>query len=144
MKVSSKGHYGLLALSELVANYKGEQSVQVKEIARKQHIPLQFLGQIMAALRRGHLVQAERGPSGGYRLARAPETITVKEVLMVLEGPAVGFELKARGRRGGMSPVTQRLIEVWARAIREMEKVLGETTLADLCKPDASALMYYI
>jgi hypothetical protein len=40
--------------------------------------------------------------------------------------------------------VTQRLIETWARAVRAMEAVLEETTLADLCKPEASALMYYI
>ena len=144
MKVSSKGHYGLLALAELVANYKLQRAVQVKEIAHKQQIPLQFLGQIMAALRRGHLVHAVRGPSGGYLLARPPETISVKEVLVVLEGPAVGFELKAQERRRTISQVTQRLIEVWARGIREMEKVLDETTLADLCRPEVTRMMYYI
>ncbi|HZD40640.1 MAG TPA: Rrf2 family transcriptional regulator [Terriglobales bacterium] len=144
MKVSSKGHYGLLALAELAENYKQRRAVQVKEIAASQQIPLQYLGQIMVLLKRGHLVHAVRGPSGGYVLARPPETISVKEILGALEGPAIGFELRAQMHSRSISRVTQRLFETWARGIRAMETVLEETTLADLCKPEANALMYYI
>jgi Rrf2 family protein len=143
MKVSSKGHYGLLALAELADNYKLRRAVQVKEIAGNQQIPLQYLGQIMVLLRRGHLVHAARGPSGGYVLARAPETISVKEIIDVLEG-SVGLELKAQMESRSVSKVTQRLLETWARGVSAMETVLEETTLADLCKPEVSALMYYI
>ena len=144
MKVSSKGHYGLLALAELAENYRQRRAVQVKEIASTQQIPLQYLGQIMVLLKRGHLVNAARGPSGGYVLARPPETISVREILSVLEGPDVGFGLKSQMHGRSMSKVTQRLIESWARGIRAMETVLEETTLADLCKPEVGALMYYI
>jgi len=144
VKVSSKGHYGLLALAELAENYKQRRAVQVKEIAANQQIPLQYLGQIMVLLKRGHLVHAARGPSGGYILARPPETISVKEILAVLEGPAIGFELKAQMHSRSMSNVTQRLIETWARGVRAMETVLEDATLADLCKPETGALMYYI
>lgn len=144
MKVSSKGHYGLLALAELGENYKLRRAVQVKEIANNQQIPLQYLGQIMVLLRRGHLVHAARGPSGGYILARPPESITVKEIITLLEGPAAGFELKAQMESRSGSKVTQRLLKTWARGVRAMETVLEETTLADLCKPEVSALMYYI
>jgi len=144
MQLSSKGHYGLLALAELVENYKLRRSVQVKEIALSRNIPSQYLGQIMVLLKRGRLVHGARGPTGGYMLARAPETITVKEVIHVLEGPTVGFELKAQmlGRSGSL--VTQRLLETWTRGVRAMETVLEETTLADLCKPEQPTLMYYI
>ena len=144
MKVSSKGHYGLLALAELADNYRQRRAVQVNEIAGNQQIPLQYLGQIMVLLKRGHLVNAARGPSGGYVLARPPETISVREILSVLEGPDVGFELKAQMHGRSMSKVTQRLIGTWARGVRAMETVLEETTLADLCKPEVGALMYYI
>src|SRR5829696_8189503 len=139
MKVSSKGHYGLLALAELVDNYKLGRSVQVKEIATNRLIPPQYLGQIMVLLKRGRLVHAARGPSGGYVLARAPETITVKEVIRVLEGPGVRFDLRAEMNGRAVSPVTQRLVETWARGVRAMEAVLEETTLADLCKPEPAA-----
>lgn len=144
MKVSAKGHYGLLALSELAVNYSVGRSVQVKEIARNQHIPSQYLGQIMVVLKRGRLVHGARGPAGGYVLARAPETITLREVLQVLEGPLVGFEIKPRMHHRYASPVTRRLIETWAKGIAAMESVLEETTLADLCRSESGALMYYI
>jgi Rrf2 family protein len=144
MRVSSKGHYGLLALAELAENYKLRRAVQVKEIANNQQIPLQYLGQIMLLLKRGNLVHAARGPSGGYILTRPPESISVKEILSVLEGPGVGFDSKAQAQGRSISKVTQRLIETWARGVRAMETVLEETTLADLCKPEVGALMYYI
>lgn len=144
MRVSSKGHYGLLALAELAENYKLRRAVQVKEIANNQQIPLQYLGQIMLLLKRGNLVHAARGPSGGYILTRPPESISVKEILSVLEGPGVGFDSKAQAQGRSISKVTQRLVETWARGVRAMETVLEETTLADLCKPDVGALMYYI
>ncbi|HXF75402.1 MAG TPA: Rrf2 family transcriptional regulator [Methylomirabilota bacterium] len=144
MKISSKGHYGLLALAELAENYKMRRAVQVKEIASNQQIPMQYLGQIMLLLKRGRLVHAARGPAGGYMLTRPPETISVREILAALEGPSVGFDLKPETRGRSVSKVTQRLVETWARAVRAMETVLDETTLADLCKPEAGALMYYI
>jgi Rrf2 family protein len=144
MKVSSKGHYGLLALAELASNYRLQRTVQLKEIADSQSIPEQYLGQIMALLKRGDLVRGARGPSGGYTLARPPESISVKEALQVLEGPTAGFDLGLR--RGGqpLPIVTRRLNEMWSRGLRAMETVLDETSLADLCKPEAPALMYYI
>jgi hypothetical protein len=65
-------------------------------------------------------------------------------VLQVLEGPLVGIDLRPGSYNRGMSPVTQRLIETWARGVKAMENILEETTLADLCKPEPAALMYYI
>lgn len=144
MKVSAKGHYGLLALAELVKNYKLGRSVQVKEIAKNQNIPSQYLGQIMVLLKRGRLVHGSRGPAGGYVLARPPETITVKEVLHALEGPMIGFDIRSRMQPRSVSPVSQRLIATWARGIKAMESVLEETTLADLCRAETADLMYYI
>jgi Rrf2 family protein len=130
-------------LAELAGNYRLQRAVQLKEIADSQGIPEQYLGQIMALLKRGELVHGARGPTGGYTLARPPESISVKEVLQVLEGPIAGFDLGAR--RGGPLPiVTRRLNETWSRGLRAMETVLDETTLADLCRTEAPPLMYYI
>ena len=81
MKVSSKGHYGLLALAELVDNYKLAARRPGERDRQNQQMPLQYLGQIMVLLKRGHLVHAARGPTGGYMLARPPESITVKEIV---------------------------------------------------------------
>ena len=144
MKVGSKGYYGLLALADLVQNYRGRQPVQVKEIARRQKIPEEYLGQIMVLLKRANLVHGTRGPGGGYHLARQPENITVAEVLKVLEGPVLGVDLKNQRERVGGSLVARRLVETWTRALGTAEKMLEEVTLADLCRLDERIQMYYI
>ncbi len=145
MKVGSKSFYGLLALADLVQTYKSRTPVQVKEIAKRQQIPEEYLGQIMVLLKRGNLVHGTRGPGGGYLLARPAENITVNEVLKILEGPLLSVDPRSqRGRLPSSSLVAQRLISAWMKAVEASEKVLEEVTLADLCKPDDRAQMYYI
>ena len=144
MNVGSKGHYGLLALAELVENYKAGSPIQVKEIAKRQQIPQEYLGQIMVLLKRSNLVHGARGPGGGYLLARPPESITVKEALTVLEGPLIGVDIKSFSNGRRHSNVTQKIIETWTTGVRALEKVLEETTLADLCKSDGQAHTYSI
>ncbi|MBI4525870.1 MAG: Rrf2 family transcriptional regulator [Deltaproteobacteria bacterium] len=145
MKVGSKGYYGVLAMADLVQNYKSRQPTQVKEIARRQKIPEEYLGQIMVLLKRANLVHGTRGPGGGYHLARTPESIRVSEVLQALEGPlADGDPRNERNRLPSSSLVARRLLETWVRAVEASEKILSEVTLADLCRPDERARMYYI
>lgn len=144
MKVDAKGHYGMLALAELALRHKNRGPLQVKEIARQRQIPREYLGQIMVQLKKAGLVHGARGPGGGYVLARPPDTITMKEMLTVLGGPFVGMDLKSRGRRLAFSSVSQRVIETWAKGVAAFEKILEETTLADLCRPEDKSYMYYI
>ncbi len=144
MKVGSKGYYGLLAMADLVQNYKRRQPLQVREIARRQRIPEEYLGQIMVLLKRANLVHGTRGPGGGYQLARPPESINMREVLQVLEGPLMGAEPGNRTNRVPSSLVARRVMETWAKAVEASEKLLGEVTLADLCRPDERTQMYYI
>lgn len=144
MKVGSKGYYGLLALADLVQNHRGHKPVQVREIARRQKIPEEYLGQIMVLLKRASLVHGTRGPGGGYHLARAPESIRVSEVLKILEGPLMGVDLRSQRGRSPSSVVARRLIETWTKAVEASEKILEEVTLADLCRPDDRVQMYYI
>src|SRR5256885_914692 len=98
----------------------------------------------MVLLKRGKLIHSSKRPTNDYILTRSPENITIREVLHVLEEPLVGIDLKPDTNRRTLSPVTHRLIETWARKVKAMEQILDETTLADLCKPEAQALMYYI
>ena len=144
MKVGSKGYYGLLAMADLVQNYKGHQPIQVKEIARRQKIPEEYLGQIMVLLKRANMVHGTRGPGGGYYLARPPESISVNEVLKILEGPLLGTDLKSQRSRLAGAMVARRLIDTWTGAMEASEKILGDVTLADLCRPEEKAQMYYI
>lgn len=144
MKVGSKGFYGILAMADLAQNYKGGEPIQVKDIARRQRIPEEYLGQIMVILKRANLVRGTRGPGGGYHLTRSPEGITVGEVLTALEGSLITLELKNQKNRLADSVAARRLIDTWTSAVAAAEKILDEVTLADLCRPDERSQMYYI
>ncbi len=85
MKLSTRGRYGIHAMYDLACNYNsGPQPI--KAIAERQKIPEAYLEQLFAALKRDKLVNSLRGAQGGYTLSRAPEEITVGDVLRTLEG----------------------------------------------------------
>ena len=86
MKVSTRVHYGLRAMTELARSYREDKLLSIAEIARSEGLPLAYLEQLVGELRRSGLVEGTRGVRGGYRLARAPEAITVGEIYRVLEG----------------------------------------------------------
>jgi Rrf2 family protein len=88
MRVSTKGLYGTLAVLDLAVHYAGGH-VHKADIAARQGIPEQYLAQLLAVLRRAGYVTSVRGPAGGHALAKAPEDITVGEVIELLDGPQV-------------------------------------------------------
>jgi Rrf2 family transcriptional regulator, cysteine metabolism repressor len=129
LSITSKSPYAVHALAEL-ARSSGEQPVPIGELARKRDVPVQFLEQLFAALRRGGMISSQRGVKGGYRFARDPATITVLEVVELLDGPL------GRDAEG-----------VFDEAAAAARKVLGETTIADVLERelrDAGASMYHI
>lgn len=86
MKLSKKSEYGLRALIELTMAH-GRTTMQRHEIAARQHIPVEFLEQILLALKRAGLLSSRRGMNGGYSLIKSPEEITVGQVIRILDGP---------------------------------------------------------
>jgi Rrf2 family protein len=86
MKISTKGEYGIRAMIELTHRY-GEGYVQSTVIAGERAIPENYLYQLLITLRKAGLIRSRRGPQGGHMLARAPEDISMAEVISALEGP---------------------------------------------------------
>lgn len=85
MRVTKWGEFGILCSLYLARKYS-EGAVGAAEIAERQLIPLQYTQQILQRLRKGKVIQSVRGPHGGYRLARSPEAITLKDILYAAEG----------------------------------------------------------
>jgi len=85
MKISYKGDYALKTLLELAVNYN-KGVVPIQELAKKGDIPDKFLEQVLLSLKKGGFVDSKRGVSGGYFLAKAPERITLGEVIRFIEG----------------------------------------------------------
>ena len=85
MKLSLRGEYALRALLVLTLHYGGN-IVPIQTIADEQNIPKKFLEQILNDLKRLGAVESKRGMSGGYRLARPPENITLASIVRHVEG----------------------------------------------------------
>jgi Rrf2 family protein len=88
MRVSAKSDYALRALIELAAAADGSP-VSAEELGKRQDIPHGFLQAILADLRRAGVVVSQRGQSGGWRMARAADTVSVADVIRAVDGPLV-------------------------------------------------------
>jgi Rrf2 family cysteine metabolism transcriptional repressor len=86
MRLSKRGEYGLRALQDLAAHY-GEGPIPNKDLAKRNNIPSRFLEQILLTLKHGQIVRSQKGPRGGYYLARPPQQITLAEAVRLLDGP---------------------------------------------------------
>lgn len=84
MKLSTKGRYAMIALADLA--YSGSSELMnLNELAKRQNLSLHYLEQLFVKLRRAGLVDSVRGPSGGYRLAKSPESIRITEILEAVD-----------------------------------------------------------
>lgn len=87
VSLSVKSKYGLSVMMEL-SLHVNKGPIQIRTLAEARKIPQNFLEQILVELKREGLVQSTRGARGGYALAKQPAEITVKDVLLCLEGPS--------------------------------------------------------
>ena len=85
MKLSTKTRYGTRMILEMAQNY-GQGAIQLGEIANRQNISLKYLEQIIRPLKQAGYIKSFRGAKGGHILSKAPEDITVGEIVAVLEG----------------------------------------------------------
>ena len=137
--ITSKSRYALQALAELARQgaLPGGKPVPIAELARRRDIPLQFLEQLFATLRRAGVLQSQRGVKGGYTFVREPADVTVLEVVELLDGE-VGAEVDTAAGDA---------TEVWSAAVTALREVLKGTTVADVVQREAEAAgaqMYYI
>jgi Rrf2 family protein len=133
LTITSKSPYAVRALAEL-ARTGSAGPVPIGEIARRRDIPVQFLEGLFATLRRAGILQSQRGVKGGYSFARAPEDVTVLDVVEALEG-RLGIDAAAD------------TADVWTEAIDALRLKLQAITIAEVAQREARAAgasMYYI
>jgi Rrf2 family protein len=129
VRVSAKADYGVRASLELAAASGGP--LKGERIAEAQDIPLKFLENILLDLRNAGLVQAQRGPEGGYWLARPADEVAIGDVIRAVEGPLAsvrGESPEETHYTGAAEPLQQ----VWVALRASMRAVLDEVTLAQL------------
>ncbi len=129
LSITTKSPYALKALSELTRS--GDAGpVPIGELARRRGVPVQFLEQLFATLRRAGVLKSQRGVKGGYSFARPPDEITVLEVVELLDGPL------GRDAEG-----------IFADAAAAARSILARTTITDVVEHEAreaGVAMYYI
>ena len=132
MKLSTKGRYAMVALTDLALR-PGEELVTLGDIARRQDISLPYLEQLFVKLRRGGLVESVRGPGGGYRLARAPSGIRVVDVLSAVD-ETVDAMHKGAGVSGGLSGSRAQSLSnrLWESLSAHVYVFLHQTRLSDV------------
>ncbi len=129
LSITSKSPYALSALVEL-HRQGGASPVPIAELARRREIPVQFLEQLFATLRRAGVLRSQRGVKGGYSLARPASEITVLELVELLDGPL------GAGATG-----------IFAEAGAAAGSILAEATVASVAEEElraTAAPMYYI
>jgi Rrf2 family transcriptional regulator, cysteine metabolism repressor len=138
MMFSTRSEYGVRVMVQLGRRH-GAGPVSLSEVAESEQLPLAYLEQLVARLRKAELVTSTRGAHGGYELSRAPEAITMAEVVHALEGTVAPMECLT-------DPVTSRVLcnhlldadescatkLLWTRVHGSVSRALEQTTLAEL------------
>ena len=140
MKLSTKGRYAMVALADLAlaeAKSAGEDLVSLAAISKRQDISLPYLEQLFVKLRRAGLVEAVRGPGGGYRLARSADAIRVSEVLEAVEETVDAMHTGA-GATGGVSGTRAQSLtnRLWQSLSANVYVFLHQVRLSDVVKND--------
>ena len=136
MKLSVRGEYALRALLVLGLNYD-QQVVRIQTISEQQNIPKRFLEQILNDLKAAGIVESRRGLSGGYRLARRPEDITLASIIRHVEGALAPVScVSERFYEKCTCPDESRCaIRSVMKEVREaVVKIMERVTVAELCK----------
>jgi Rrf2 family protein len=143
VRISAKVDYAVRAMCELAAHH-ADVPLKAEQIASAQEIPLSFLENILVDLRRAGFVRSLRGQVGGYRMARAPEDITIADIIRAVEGPLADV----RGMRPeslAFSGSATALRDVWLATRVSLRRVLERVSVADVVAgtipPDVAALL---
>jgi len=132
MKLSTRARYGARMMFELALHY-GQGYCMLKNIARDEDLPEQYLTQVVIPLRTRGLVISERGMKGGYRLAKPPNEITMKDVVETLDGTSAIVECTRDADACDRYPgcVTRK---VWSMLDERISEALASVTLQDLVR----------
>lgn len=133
MKVSSRGEYGVRAMVALAKNY-GQGPMSITAVSKASSVPMPYLEQLIAPLRRAGLVTSTRGARGGYQLSRDPHEVRVGEVYRVMEGPVAPMDCVSEDLSAQTCPLIPgcETRPVWLQMRDAIVSTLDSNTLGDL------------
>lgn len=131
LKVTKQADYGLLLIAAIASHYNEGKFVSLKYISEERKLPYRFLGKIVAPLKRVGILESQEGVSGGYRLARHPSAIPVREVLEAL-GEHLSLVPCVRSEEGCPRFCQCFSKKFWQKMQASVDSFLSAYTVADL------------
>ncbi len=129
MHLTATADYALRAVAEIAA--AEPKHITAERIAELQRIPLKFIENILATLKRAGIVNARRGAEGGYWLARPANQISLADVIRAVEGPLANVR-GARPEQVKYSGAARPLRVVWVAVRANLRTVLEAVTFDHL------------
>lgn len=133
MKISTKGRYGLRAVIDIAIHGENEP-VSLSDIAIRQDISISYLEQLIAKLKKAHIVTSVRGAKGGYSLAAPMNNISVGDILRALEGDLSPVNCSEVTENGDPCKESGQCITkiVWRRISDSINNAVDNLMLSDL------------
>lgn len=131
MKLSTRTRYGFRFMAYLASNEEEGKRIQIHKVAQQESISEKYLEQIVTNLKINRLVNVQRGPKGGYTLARPAEKITALEIMVALEGDCRLVEC------AGLLDDCERksfcsMAQFWEAFSQNLEGFMAQWTLKDI------------
>ena len=148
MRISTKGRYALAAVISMSQQHNNGEYITVLSISEKLGISKIYLEQVFSLLKRGGLVISVKGAQGGYQLSRAPEHISVYEILSAVESSLFEGAEETVAERSPDIETAMRLT-VFEKLDESVKDALSKVTLDDLVSAtekhkQENAMMFYI
>ena len=86
-RVSARDHSGLILMTSLAERFADDSYISLQDVAGEMQLSQGYLEEVAASLKKAGLILGKQGPTGGYRLAKAPTDVTLEDILTALEGP---------------------------------------------------------
>ena len=134
MILSTKGRYSVMAMVDLATQSAGKP-VGLAAIAERQEIPLAYLEQIFARLKKAGIVKSVRGPGGGYTLGKPANEMSIAEIMFAADEPMKMTRCESDSHNGCMATKARCLThDLWEGLTAQIRLYLGSIMLADVCE----------
>lgn len=134
-KISAREHYALRLLLALAKKYKKGTALTLSEISRKEGISLKYLEQLVVPFKRAHWLVSQRGRSGGYRLVKNPNIISLRDIIRLVESdPYVIYCLHGKHGTGCILEGRCPSRKAWLKLQASLNKILQTIKLSKLIK----------
>jgi len=132
MKLTRKGRYAVMAMADL-AKINVKKPTSLTEISLRQGISVSFLEQIFLKLKKNHLVQSSRGPSGGYLLTKTPEEIRLSSIIKAVDEKIETLGCKKESKKGCTGKSIKCIThDLWDDLEKHINNFFERNTLKDI------------